>query len=228
MENQKIEIEIKVLLWEQKNADSLVEKMSKFDPNLSLNEESKQLNHYFLRDWNFEKLFENISKIISSWKIDYLNHILFEWKEHSIRTRIANDQVIFIVKAVADDTNAENGIARVEFEEKISWISLEDLDKKILDCWFTYQSKWSRHRKEYKYKDFNVCLDRNAWYWWLCEVEKIIEDKAQIDSAKKTIYDELIILWLEELKQDRLDRMFKFYNSNWRDYYWTDKTFIIE
>jgi hypothetical protein len=33
---------------------------------------------------------------------------------------------------------------------------------------------------------------------------------------------------LKELSQDRLERMFKFYNENWRDYYGTEKVFNIE
>jgi hypothetical protein len=31
-----------------------------------------------------------------------------------------------------------------------------------------------------------------------------------------------------ELEQDRLARMFSFYNANWPDYYGTEKVFIIE
>jgi hypothetical protein len=35
-------------------------------------------------------------------------------------------------------------------------------------------------------------------------------------------------LGVAELSQDRLERMFKFYNENWPEYYGTDRTFIIE
>jgi len=35
-------------------------------------------------------------------------------------------------------------------------------------------------------------------------------------------------LGVAELPQDRLARMFDFYNQNWPDYYGTDKTFTIE
>jgi len=35
-------------------------------------------------------------------------------------------------------------------------------------------------------------------------------------------------LGVEELSQDRLERMFSHYNSNWPDYYGTERTFIIE
>ena len=33
---------------------------------------------------------------------------------------------------------------------------------------------------------------------------------------------------VEELSQDRLERMFSFYNNNWSDYYGTEKIFNIE
>ena len=35
-------------------------------------------------------------------------------------------------------------------------------------------------------------------------------------------------LEVEELDQARLERMFAFYNANWRDYYGTDKVFVVE
>jgi hypothetical protein len=35
-------------------------------------------------------------------------------------------------------------------------------------------------------------------------------------------------LGVEELSQERLQRMFDYYNKNWAEYYGTDKTFSIE
>jgi hypothetical protein len=32
----------------------------------------------------------------------------------------------------------------------------------------------------------------------------------------------------EELPQERLERMFTYYNTHWQDYYGTDKIFTIE
>ena len=52
------------------------------------------------------------------------------------------------------------------------------------------------------------------------------------ESFLEQIRDELVSLMeelgVEELPQDRLERMFQHYNENWRDYYGTDKTFVIE
>jgi len=33
---------------------------------------------------------------------------------------------------------------------------------------------------------------------------------------------------VEELPQDRLERMFAYYNKNWPEYYGTEKIFVIE
>jgi hypothetical protein len=35
-------------------------------------------------------------------------------------------------------------------------------------------------------------------------------------------------LGVEELLQDRLERMFAHYNEHWQEYYGTDRTFIIQ
>lgn len=222
------EVEVKVLLWSQKNAESLIHNMKSQYADVVQFAESKQLNYYFLRDWDFEKLFDSISKLVEVDEIERLRHIMFAWKGHSIRARQSNDDISFVVKAVADDTSAENGIARVEFDSKIDGISLDQLDKIILDSGFSHQSKWSRYRKEFKYKDFNVCLDKNAGYWRVAEFEKIAYNESEINEAKMLIMNELEQLGLEELDQGRLDRMFQYYNNNWTDYYGTDKTFLIE
>lgn len=221
------EIEIKVLLGSEEKAKSLIEKMHQEDWNISIKDTSNQLNHYFLRNWDFQKLYEKISNYIEPSKINELHKILFLWNNHSIRTREANWKVIFVVKAVADDTNAENWIARLEFEAPVK-LSLQDLDSLILESWFEYQSKWSRNRVEYNYKDFVVCIDKNAWYGYLAEFEKVINDVDNIQKEKDRIIEELSFLGLEELQQDRLDRMFKFYNQNWPSYYGTNKTFNID
>ncbi|MEF2175303.1 MAG: hypothetical protein V3575_02425 [Candidatus Absconditabacteria bacterium] len=221
------EIEIKVLLGSEEKAKSLIEKMHKEDGNINIKDSSNQLNHYFLRNGDFQKLYEKISNYIESAKINELHKILFQGKNHSIRTREANGKVIFVVKAVADDTNAENGIARLEFEAPVK-ISLQDLDSLILESGFEYQSKWSRNRVEYNYKDFVVCIDKNAGYGYLAEFEKVINDFENIQMEKDSIVNELAVLGLEELQQDRLDRMFKYYNQNWPHYYGTNKTFNIE
>jgi len=133
-----------------------------------------------------------------------------------------------VVKASLDDTSSSNGTARIEFEEEVANLALQELDQIMLDHGFPYQSKWSRDRQEYKYKDYNVCIDKNAGYGYVAEFEKIISDKEQAEATKKAIRNELELLGIEELNQERLERMFTHYNKNWPEYYGTEKTFTIE
>jgi len=220
------EVEIKVLLWEEENVKSLIEKLH-IHPDTKHIWWSNQLNHYFLADGDFYQLEEKIKTHILPNNHEKLKHILVHGKKHSIRTRDADGKIFFVIKATADETSSENWTARLEFEEETSWLTIHDLDALILDSWFTYQSKWSRKRKDYIYKDFNVSIDKNAWYGYLVEFEKIISNPEEIDQAKQSIRNELNLLWIEELPQDRLERMFAFYNANWPEYYGTEKTFII-
>lgn len=223
--SHKFEIEIKSLLGKEENAKELKEKLKEKFPGMTLVGHGKQLNHYFVGD--VSNLYEKISPIIEEEHRDRLKKVLDEGKEHSIRTRETDDAVLFVVKASIDDTTSANGIKRIEFEEKVD-LSLDELDKIILDAGLTYQAKWSREREEYKCDDINVCLDKNAGYGWLAEFEKVIEDESLAISAESEVRDLMSSLGVEELMQDRLGRMFDYYNKNWSDYYGTDNVFTIE
>lgn len=72
-----------------------------------------------------------------------------------------------------------------------------------------------------------MCIDKNAGYGYVAEFEKILSDKNQIDEAKESIRKELELLGIEELPQDRLERMFAHYNQHRPEYYGTEKTFTI-
>jgi predicted adenylyl cyclase CyaB len=144
-----------------------------------------------------------------------------------VRTRDKDGEVLLVVKASVDDTSSSNGIARLEFEEPVN-LSLEELDELVQKSGYRYQAKWSREREEYRIKGTNITLDRNAGYGWLAEFERIVEEKAAIKKARKEIDSLMKKLGVEELPQDRLARMFDFYNKNWPAYYGTDKIFTIE
>lgn len=225
--NQSYEVEIKVLLQQADKAQALEQKLAQNDPNLKLVDTNSQLNHYFLV-WNFEKLIQSMAKYLNDEQMKLMKDIAYQGKNHSVRTRDADSRVYFVIKAVADDTDAFNWTWRIEFEVQLDNITIDELDKILLDADFPYQSKWSRQRKEYKYKDYNVCLDKNAWYWYLAEFEKILDSQDQIEDAKLQIRDELDSLGIQELNQERLWRMFKYYNENWPNYYWTENVFNIE
>ncbi|MEK7617822.1 MAG: hypothetical protein AAB410_01635 [Patescibacteria group bacterium] len=127
--------------------------------------------------------------------------------------------------------------------------NIDDLDKLVLSSGFQYQAKWSRERSEYKYTPLPflspsplrgegggegeqlklmVAIDKNAGYGYLAEFEMVVDDEKKADDAKNLIRTVMGGLKIDELPQDRLERMFKFYNENWKDYYGTEKTFTVE
>jgi len=222
----QFEIEIKSLLGSEENANELKKKLKELDSNLELKSQNKQLNHYFV-DGDTEVLYRKMVEYLPSDDHENFKKILTEGKDFSIRTRQLDDTVIFVVKASIDDTTSSNGISRMEFESKVS-MTLDELDKILLDCGFSYQAKWSREREEYKSEDMNICIDKNAGYGYLAEFEKVVDDASDVENIKKSLRDVMQKLGVEELSQDRLERMFAHYNEHWPDYYGTDKIFIIE
>jgi predicted adenylyl cyclase CyaB len=226
MAEHRYEIEIKSLLGSAERAEALVKKMQALDPAVQVTAASNQLNHYFVGG-DGDKIFANISPYIEAEKIEAFKKVLFEGKNISVRTRQANDTVFFVVKASIDDTTSSNGTARIEFEKEMP-LSLEALDQLLLDAGCTYQAKWSRDRKEYQYQDIVVCIDRNAGYGYLAELEKIVHNDEEAETVKGDLRGIMQALEIEELSQERLERMFAFYNEHWPEYYGTDKIFNIE
>ncbi len=209
------EIEIKSLIGDKQKADNLIAKMQS-DSSFKSIGSHKQLNHYFMKG--------DLKKLSEKLKLEFP----FENpKDFSVRTRQADGKVILVIKATVDDTTSSNGTARQEFEKQVD-MTLEQLDQTLLDCRFAYQAKWSRERQDFKYKDLNVSVDKNAGYGYLAEFESVIEDQSKAEETKTSIRKIMSELGAAELAQDRLERMFAFYNKNWKDYYGTEKTFVIE
>jgi adenylate cyclase class IV len=221
-----IEIEVKSLLGSSENAQSLIERMKKHNPSLSCVEKSSQLNHYFIAGD-----LENLDKTVQRWTSPHVQEqiqtILGKNAPFSVRTRKHNGNVILIIKSTVDNTTSENGIARIEIEIPTPEVTLDELDSMILTCGFTYQAKWSRIREEYAYKTYSVCIDKNAGYGYLAEFESVVNKEDNIANVKKSLRNELALLGIEELSQERLERMFVYYNEHWQEYYGTDNIFTI-
>ena len=221
------EVEIKSLLGSKENADTLREKMFQLDPATKLIARSSQLNHYF-SGGNLDALAESVvNNCLSKEKCVQLEDIAKRAKNVSVRTRQKDSGVYFIVKASIDDTTSENGISRIEIDEKVD-IPLGALDALLLGSGFSYQAKWSREREEYLYRGITVCLDKNAGYGWLAEFEKMVTRAEDAPAAREELRAVMKELNAAELPQDRLERMFAFYNAHWQEYYGTDKVFTVK
>lgn len=221
------EVEIKSLLGAHEAAENLKLAMLKIDPATKLIATSKQLNHYF-QGGNLEALAQSVAyRCLSPDKCLHFEDIAKKAKTFSVRTRQKDGAVFFIVKASVDDTSSENGISRIEFEENVT-IPLDALDALILGSGFTYQAKWSREREEYICHGITVCIDKNAGYGWIAEFEKMVDEETKIAAARDEVHALMGELGVEELSQERIERMFKYYNEHWQEYYGTDKTFVID
>ncbi|MDO8514350.1 MAG: CYTH domain-containing protein [bacterium] len=223
---QTYEVEIKALLGNSKRADEVRAAMKTLDPSCALHSKNKQLNHYF-EGGSLDKLATILSVHLSPDAKVKLNDLVARSKNFSVRTRDKDGDVFIVTKVSVDDTTSENGISRMELEEKVP-LPLEDLDALLLSAGFSYQAKWSREREEYVCKGVNVTLDKNAGYGWLAEFELVVTDAARVGDARREVSALMQRLGVQELPQERLERMFAFYNANWPEYYGTEKVFVVE
>lgn len=224
--SHKYEIEIKSLLGEKENADLLREKITA--RNGKKVSEHKQLNHYFLMN-DKSKLYDAMIEYVTEEKKDSFKKVLDEGSSFSIRSRDADGKVILVIKASIDEGTSDNAVSRIEFESVVD-MTLDELDQKLISAGLEYQAKWSREREEYELEDGNVviCLDKNAGYGYLAEFETVVEEETKADETKKYLLSLMEEMGVSELPQDRLERMFEYYNNNWSKYYGTDNVFVIE
>jgi adenylate cyclase class IV len=218
------EIEIKTLLGSEDRANSFREKIEQKEGKLL--SKNKQLNHYFVLQ-DQKKFKEKIGELILEEKKEKFEKILGKGDGFSVRTREVDGRVILVIKATVGKDESANGVVRMEFEQDVE-MTLDELDQKLLDSGLDYQAKWSREREEYKIGDINICLDKNAGYGFLAEFESVIDTDETQEEVKNEIYSLMQEFEVEELQQDRLARMFDYYNSNWEKYYGTDNIFVIE
>jgi predicted adenylyl cyclase CyaB len=220
------EVEIKALLGSPSRAEKIRKLMAKLDPTARVTSRNKQLNHYFVGT-DLKKLEQNIAPLLAPKARTRLKDIVKKAKDFSVRTRNKDGEILFVIKASVDTTTSANGISRIELEEKVP-LTLSQLDKLILKSGFTYQAKWSREREEYICQNTNVCLDKNAGYGYLAEFERVVHSEKDIKKTRQDVRKLMKKLGVEELKQDRLARMFDYYNKNWPKYYGTTKIFTVK
>jgi len=222
---QTYEVEIKSLLGSEDNAKALRERLRAVDPEHKLKATSKQLNHYF-ETGPMDSLYNQLLQMLPKEEHPRLTHIVTNGTSFSVRTRGTDQAVLLVIKASIDDTTSENGISRIEFEASVPH-TLDELDTVLLQAGFPYQAKWSREREEYAVRDTTVTIDKNAGYGYVAELEKVVEHPDHVPPARESLRTLMQELALEELPQDRLERMFAYYNENWPKYYGTDNIFTI-
>lgn len=224
----QFEVEVKTLLGSQKAVDAFVGKLKDADTGLKQTAQSNQLNHYFDSDGDPDKVAEAVSGFLSEDDLAAFKQILGQAKSFALRTRDADGKVLLVIKAAKGDGDDQHALERLEGEYQTTAPDIDTLDQAIRSAGYDFLSKWSRERVEYAYKDYTVCIDRNAGYGYLAEIEKVVPSSEEAQVAREEILAELKVLDAEELSQERVGRMFEHYNQHWTEYYKTEKTFTIE
>lgn len=221
------ELEIKCLLGTQANADAFLIKLEKHgvDTNTLVKPE-RQLNHYF-SGGNVLDIYNKVSSQMPMKDAEALHHLCMYGRNHSVRTRsiLPGDQTILVMKSSNNTDTATHSVTRLEFEYTFPGMTLEELDRILLDLGWEYLSKWSRIRTWYHVRDIDICLDQNAGYGYVAEFETVLAPGEDAIAAEARIRGLMDQLGVYELDQAKLEQMFAHYNQNWPDYYGSDRTF---
>lgn len=219
------EVEVKSLLGSAEAAVALRQRLPHLDPEYILVGTGSQLNHYFTGGGALDLYHEVASLLGEEDRAGFAR--IAAGRGVSVRTRRTDDAVLLVLKASIDDATSENGVARIELERSIPSHSIDELDARVLRSGYRYQAKWSRDREEYRVRGLHLTVDRNAGYGYVAELEEVVDSPAEVALAQGRIRGLMTELGLVELPQDRLERMFAYYNDHWAEYYGTDRTFTV-
>lgn len=222
------EVEVKTLLGSKTGAEAFVAKLKELDAKAAKTGGSNQLNHYFDEAGDSAKLAGALQPFLSDADLGALNAIVKQSQSFALRTRDADGAILLVIKAAKGDGDNQHALERLEGEYQTTAPDIDTLDEAIRSVGYDFLSKWSRERVEYGYKDYTVTIDKNAGYGYVAELEKVVPDSDQASTARDEILSELKELGAEELSQERVGRMFDYYNQHWPEYYQTDKTFTVE
>ncbi|MEO6536835.1 MAG: CYTH domain-containing protein [Candidatus Paceibacterota bacterium] len=226
MTKAQYEVEIKTLLGSEEVAEAFRAKLIENGSATVKQTAYTQLNHYF-KDGNPQKLAEILAQKLDGGDAEQL-HTIAAGQNISVRTREMDGQAYIVMKASIGSDSSQNGVMRAEIEAPVPGLTLDALDAEVLSAGYEYQAKWSRTREEYALGPVTVCLDRNAGYGYLAEFELVIEDSSAAEETKSELLSVMGEMGLAELAQDRLERMFAYYNEHWPEYYGTDRIFTIQ
>ena len=220
------EIEIKSLLGNKEAADRLLEKAKLLDPKTRLVSEQHQLNHYF-KNGDLKKLTETLSDFLTDEQQKNLNEIIARATHINVRSREKNGKTIFIVKGSLDDVSAVHSHQRMEFEAPLD-MTIDELDKRITDSGWELEAKWQADRQLYESMGLTLDMFFTPGYGYMIEFERVVADDTDRETAHKQVVDVMEQLDVKELPNDRLERMFAYYNNHWAEYYGTNKIFVVE
>ena len=220
------EIEIKSLLGSQNATDAFLKKVQKLDPSCQLVNEQKQLNHYF-KGGAIPKLVAEFVSELTDEQVAMLKTIAERATSVNVRSRQKNNTTLLIVKGSLDATSAAHSHQRMEFEAPLA-LSIDVLDQRIERAGWQLEAKWQAERKMYEAFGLTLDIFFSPGYGYLVEFEKVVDSESERKSAYRQVIATMEQLGVAELANDRLERMFAYYNEHWREYYGTRNIFTVE
>lgn len=220
------EVEAKALLGSAENTERVYAQLCARDPALRLLGESTQVNHYFIGR-SPRAFAEALAPALVPEVRERLREIAEGATDASLRTRADETGASVVAKIAVGDGDSVHGVSRIEFHEP-ALLPIEELDRLLLAAGFSYQSKWSRKRKEYAYAGMTVCLDFTPGYGFVAEFERVVDDASAVPEARASVLGALADLGLAEVSQELLAKMFAHYNAHWEEYYGTERTFSVD
>lgn len=220
------EIEIKTLLGSKEKSDELLAEVIRRDPATKLVSEQKQLNHYY-HGGNLAGLAARMKDYLTLEQIEALDDISTRATSVNVRTRDKNGTVLLIVKGSLDNVSAAHSHQRMEFEAPVN-LPIDELDAFVEQSGWQLEAKWQANRKIYETMGLTLDMFFTPGYGYMAEFEKVVSADDDREAAHQKLVDTMESLGVEELPNPRLERMFAYYNQHWREYYGTDKVFVVE
>lgn len=224
--SMQYEIEIKSLLGSQERTDELLSTVKLLDPDMEQVNEQYQLNHYF-KNGNIARLIEEFKTELSEGQQSLLHEIAKRATSVNVRSRQKNDSVLLIVKGSLDKSSAAHSHQRMEFETPLP-LAINELDQRIQRAGWGLEAKWQAERKMYAALGLTLDVFFTPGYGYMIEFEKVVTDDTDRETAHRQVVDVMNKLGVEELPNDRLERMFAYYNEHWPEYYGTRNIFTIK
>lgn len=222
----KYEVEARALLGSEAAVVHLKKEMADCVPPCIFKGRELQKTHYF-EGGDITVLPHVFATLLTKNQNKELARIAQDAHNWTVRTREGHRDITLIIKTASDGVDIMHGSVRREFEGNIA-LSLEDLDEVLLGAGFKYQSKWSRTREIYHYLDISVCIDLNAGYGYVVEIEKIVQKEGNINGARESVISVMETLGVEESSEKYLQKMFEYYVTHWEEYYGTKRIFTIK
>lgn len=220
-------IEVKIRLKSEIEISDLLAKLSQKDQNFELVKKESQKNNYFV-NVDLGALTANLNDFLDLSEQEILKEIMLYAAHVSISTREIDGEIV-ILRIISSNGSKETvtNDLKNKFEKEIT-LSLDELDRLIINSKGIFKAKWSRHTAIYKFLDYTVSIDKNAGYGYICEIEKVVELEIDEENVLEEINKLINELSHSPLEKSELDRMFEYYVEHWEEYYETEKTFELE